>query len=209
MGSWWTSRSSKRDPSENGRASDRYSASGLTCVLGEIEDISLSGIRVRCTGEVPINANEVLQLTIKRGSGSLKVVAKVVWVSRPLFSAAKMGLRFVEMDQTALRTLLESLCPGSTASSTLPGGGQRVTETAVATIEVEDLYAMLGISRDADDAQIRAAYHACAKKFHPDNNSDADAAQHFSNVSKAYSVLRDSEHRARYDRLLDRARRAA
>jgi hypothetical protein len=209
MRSWWPTREPKRDPSENGRAADRYSASGLTCVLGEIEDISLSGIRIRCSGETPINANEVLQLTIKRGSGTLKVVAKVVWVSRPLFSAAKMGLRFVEMDQTALRTLLESLCPGSTASSTLPSGGQRVTETAVASIEVEDLYAILGVARDADDAQIRAAYHACAKKFHPDNNSDADAPHQFSNVSKAYSVLRDAEHRARYDRLLDRARRAA
>lgn len=209
MASWWTSKGLKRDGSENDRSADRYTASGLSCVLGEIEDISLSGVRIRCKGESPINANEVLQLTIKRGSGVLKVVAKVVWVSRPLFSAAKMGLRFVETDVGALRTLLESLCPGCTANASLPSGGQRVTELAVATIEVEDLYAILGVSRGASDLEIRSAHRARAKQYHPDNNRESEAAFHFSDISKAYSVLRDPEHRARYDRLLAHSRRAA
>jgi hypothetical protein len=209
MASWWKSNGLKRDGSANDRTADRYTASGLSCVLGEIEDISLSGVRIRCKGESPIRVNEVLQLTIKRGSGSLKVVAKVVWVTRPLFSAAKMGLRFVETDVEALRTLLESLCPGCTANASLPSGGQRVTELTVATIEVEDLYVILGVARTASDNEIRAAYHARAKQYHPDHNTEADAPIHFSNISKAYTVLRDPEHRARYDRLLAQARRAA
>jgi hypothetical protein len=209
MTSWWKSNGLNWGGSANNRAADRYTAIGLSCVLGEVEDISLSGVRIRCKGESPIRVNDVFQLTIKRDSGSLKVVAKVVWVTRPLFSAAKMGLRFVETDIEALRTLLESLCPGCTANAFLPSGGQRMSELTVATIEVEDLYVILGVARTASDNEIRAAYHARAKQYHPDCNTEAEAAIHFSNISKAYTVLRDPEYRARYDRLLAQARCAA
>ena len=59
---------------------------------------------------------------------------------------------------------------------------------------------MLGIDRGADDAAIKKAYRAMAKKYHPDvNPGDKEAEEKFKDVNEAYSVLSDPQKRARYD----------
>jgi molecular chaperone DnaJ len=65
----------------------------------------------------------------------------------------------------------------------------------------EDLYAILGVSRDATDDEIKTAYRRKAREHHPDANAgDAGAEARFKEISLAYEVLRDPERRARYDR---------
>lgn len=67
--------------------------------------------------------------------------------------------------------------------------------------EKRDYYEVLGVSRNADDAQIKKAYRKLAKKYHPDTNAgDADAEQKFKEVTEAYTVLSDKEKRKLYDR---------
>lgn len=64
-----------------------------------------------------------------------------------------------------------------------------------------DYYEVLGIGRDADEAEIRKAYRRLARKHHPDANPDDDqAAERFKEVREAYDVLSDAEKRAAYDR---------
>jgi DnaJ domain len=55
-----------------------------------------------------------------------------------------------------------------------------------------DPYEVLGIPRDADLHEIRAAYRRLAKQYHPDVNSSPDAAQHMSRINWAYRVA--AEH---------------
>ena len=62
-----------------------------------------------------------------------------------------------------------------------------------------DYYEVLGIGRDADDAQIKKAYRRLAKKYHPDTNSGNEAEQKFKEVTEAYHVLSDKEKRKMYD----------
>jgi curved DNA-binding protein CbpA len=63
-----------------------------------------------------------------------------------------------------------------------------------------DLYAILGVGRDADDEIIRAAYRALAKRYHPDTADDeAQTTERFRQIAAAYDVLRDSGRRALYD----------
>ena len=63
-----------------------------------------------------------------------------------------------------------------------------------------DYYEVLGISRDADDAAIKKAYRALAKKYHPDMNpGDKEAEKKFKEASEAYAVLTDPEKRRQYD----------
>ena len=63
-----------------------------------------------------------------------------------------------------------------------------------------DYYEVLGVSKDADDAAIKKAYRALAKKYHPDMNpGDAEAEKKFKEASEAYAVLSDAEKRRQYD----------
>lgn len=63
-----------------------------------------------------------------------------------------------------------------------------------------DYYEILGVDKSADDAAIKKAYRALAKKYHPDMNpGDAEAEKKFKEASEAYAVLSDSEKRRQYD----------
>lgn len=63
-----------------------------------------------------------------------------------------------------------------------------------------DYYEVLGVSKDADEAAIKKAYRALAKKYHPDMNpGDKEAEKKFKEASEAYAVLSDAEKRRQYD----------
>lgn len=64
-----------------------------------------------------------------------------------------------------------------------------------------DLYQRLGLKRGATEAEIKKAYRSLAKQLHPDRNKDnPQAAQRFSEVTRAYDLLSDKDKRAQYDR---------
>ncbi len=66
---------------------------------------------------------------------------------------------------------------------------------------MNDLYAQLGVTKDATAEEITEAYRLSAKNLHPDRNpGDEDAARLFAWVSDAYEVLSDPARRAAYDR---------
>lgn len=63
-----------------------------------------------------------------------------------------------------------------------------------------DYYEVLGISKSADDKEIKSAFRKLAKKYHPDLNPDnKEAETKFKEVNEAYEVLSDSEKKAKYD----------
>ncbi len=63
-----------------------------------------------------------------------------------------------------------------------------------------DYYNVLGISRDADEDEVRKAYRRLARKHHPDlNPGDKAAEEHFKKVQEAYEVLSDPKKRQMYD----------
>src|SRR5215210_4258083 len=63
-----------------------------------------------------------------------------------------------------------------------------------------DYYEVLGVSRGANEAEIKSAYRKLAVRYHPDKNpGDAEAEEKFKEAAEAYSVLSDAEQRARYD----------
>ena len=63
-----------------------------------------------------------------------------------------------------------------------------------------DYYEVLGVDKNADDATLKKAYRALAKKYHPDMNpGDKEAEKKFKEASEAYAVLSDAEKRRKYD----------
>src|ERR671937_1897962 len=69
----------------------------------------------------------------------------------------------------------------------------------MATTE-RDYYELLGVSRNASDAEIKRAFRRLARELHPDVNDAPDAEERFKEVVEAYEVLSKSETRQLYDR---------
>jgi len=68
------------------------------------------------------------------------------------------------------------------------------------SVAQRDYYEVLGVARDASEADVKSAYRKLALKFHPDRNKDAGASDKFKEATEAYSVLSDESKRAQYDR---------
>ncbi|MCX7918103.1 MAG: molecular chaperone DnaJ [bacterium] len=66
----------------------------------------------------------------------------------------------------------------------------------------KDYYAILGVDKNATEAQIKSAFRRLAKKYHPDANpNNKSAEEKFKEINEAYEVLSDKQKRAQYDQL--------
>ncbi|HEY3658599.1 MAG TPA: DnaJ C-terminal domain-containing protein [Steroidobacteraceae bacterium] len=68
-------------------------------------------------------------------------------------------------------------------------------------MEFKDYYKVMGVARDATEAQIKQAYRKLARKYHPDVSKEKDAEARFKEIGEAYEVLKNPEKRAAYDQL--------
>ncbi len=96
------------------------------------------------------------------------------------------------------------------SSSTAPADSQSEQSSLFARAGGGDYYEVLDVSRGADSGEIKRAYYALAKRFHPDRfRHDADAGlrtriEHaFAKIAQAYEVLKDAPGRAAYDTKLN------
>ena len=66
--------------------------------------------------------------------------------------------------------------------------------------EKRDYYEILGVSKDANQDELKKSFRSLARKYHPDKNpDDSEAEQLFKEVQEAYAVLSNPEERRQYD----------
>lgn len=216
------------------RMAERYSAHGVRCPLGEIVDLSETGMRTKCFGKPTVQLNQMATLNVSSGASGIKVTGRVVWVKRvsPITVLKnpeyQVGIQFANLSETAAKALVHLARYGyvgkkgehaevETANSVAsqyayssvvagPNGQDPIPETqarpAKVVMEVENLYAVLGVPFEATDEQLRHAFRSLALKYHPDRSSDPESHAKFDAVNKSYHILRDRDLRRRYDAML-------
>ncbi|MBX3388664.1 MAG: DnaJ domain-containing protein [Phycisphaeraceae bacterium] len=176
------------------RSGKRYDTRLTDSVLGSVVDLSIDGARVVTRSEPSVRAGHVFEIAIACDGARVFVLSRVAWTRKIDKDLWNIGLHFFDADsrtRTDLERLLDRCASGR--------------EMLPTSMEVEDLYAVLGVPREATLEQIRAAYRRLARQFHPDHSPDEDSSRRFARISKSYMVLRDESLRRRYDQILTAA----
>ncbi|MCB0035151.1 MAG: DnaJ domain-containing protein, partial [Anaerolineales bacterium] len=63
-----------------------------------------------------------------------------------------------------------------------------------------DYYEVLGVSKNAQQSELKKAYRRLARQYHPDVNKEEGSDEKFKEINEAYQVLNDDQKRAAYDR---------
>lgn len=187
------------------RHADRYQTHGLTCDIGEIVDLSSTGMRVSCPRRPAVSRGDVVNFSIRAATQKLSVMGRVAWTRRNGIRSHSLGVQFFNLKSGVGDALVELALHGFVAPRHSAGRFAAGSSPLRAAVEVEDLYRVLGVKRDAADAAIHVAYRKAARAYHPDVNKAPDAAEKFATISKAYSVLRDADKRRKYDEMVSRS----
>lgn len=191
------------------RRGERFPAVGLSCHLGQVLDLSASGMRVQHAGRPVIDRGAVVQLGIRNQTQKVQVSARIAWVNRTSWKTYEIGFQFIDVKPGVASVLVNLARYGFVAADRGAGGASASPQAQPAAeakirvaVEVEDLYGALGIAPAASQDDVQTAYRRLARTHHPDVSEDPDAEAKFAFISKAYSVLRDATKRKRYDSLL-------
>lgn len=188
------------------RVESRIKPRKLECSHGRIADITGSGMRMLIARADLPEVGDVQSYTFRDDEHTIEVKGTVKWVRTGSAFARRceVGVEFVRLDQRVRDALLRYAVQGRLGMS------HKGDQPPVVDIEVPNLYTMLGVVHCASPEEIKAAYRKECRRWHPDVNDTAEAAQRFDELNKAYSVLKDPHLRARYDdRFSERFNKAA
>lgn len=219
------------------RRHERHLTEGLTCVSGEVLDLSSGGMRVKSAERPPAKAGGTGTFTVCVGAKRLSVQGRVAWIKRGslLGGPYEYGIQFVGVTGAVARVLeqiamfgfvrdgrgeesatspkwepngAEGNARGAGTTSAESEASERSRPKVTVTADLPCFYQTLGVSFDATEGQIRSAFRSLAKQLHPDVCKEPDAAERFGFITRVYEVLSDEELRARYDEAMAKRRAA-
>mgnify|MGYP001482485976 CR=1 FL=1 len=182
----------------------RYQTTALPAFnFGEVVDISATGMRVRRPGKPFVVPGAVENFVLVAGFGPLPLRGRIAWVRKPLpFGRSfTFGVQFLNLDDVTKDRLRHIGQYGFDNGPPPETVEDRAKRKILAEIEIEDLYPILGVSPDASESELSAAYRTLVRRWHPDVCDDADAGEKMGRITKAYKILRDRDLRRRYDQM--------
>jgi len=103
------------------RRAGRLTCQRLTCELGEVLDVSASGVRIATRSWSGLRPGDSTQLTLRTNNGAVMVEAMVMWARKVGLRKRQVGLRFINIDERTRRQLW------AMASAGAPKGDGRPT----------------------------------------------------------------------------------
>ncbi|MEE9211099.1 MAG: DnaJ domain-containing protein [Phycisphaeraceae bacterium] len=188
-------------PHDPRRRHERHTSDVVTCELGDLLDISASGMRIGCKGKPPVNPGKAGNVKLKYPGGALSITVLCRWRKRAGFRRYELGLEFVNI-APAVTEAIDSLARFGfirTDSTTSKSNGPKSRKRVRASVELPDYYKILGIEPDATAEDIKKAYRRLARETHPDVSHDKAAQEKFIQIREAYDILQDAEQRGTYD----------
>jgi hypothetical protein len=185
---WLFGLGSARRP-QHPRKAHRFNAEWLRTPLGQVKDLSVSGLRISGQGRPTVTKGKVAPVKLLTPQGELNFVGRVAWVKR-VKGGFEAGLELLDVKPhlaARLRELGElGFIPGSgPAYGSDNGGGSGGSRPSSAP----NPYEVLQIEATASDEQVQKAYRRLARLYHPDVNKSPDAANKFKQVVDAYRRL--------------------
>ena len=95
------------------RRAGRLACEHLTCALGEVVDVSASGLKVATRSWGAMRPGDTVRLTLKTKSSAVTVETMVTWVRRVGMRKRQVGLHFLNVDERARRQLWAMACAGA------------------------------------------------------------------------------------------------
>ena len=112
--------------------------------------------------------------------------------------AAMTGVRSIREVLASSASRVDMRAKGSRGAAR----GFRSSSASAFAAGNKSYYEILGVDRGASAGDVKKAYYALAKKYHPDaNKGDEETEKRFQEVQKAYEVLRDAKTRSTYDQV--------
>lgn len=175
--------------------------------MGDVIDLSGSGLRLRTASKPPIAAGQLARITLKFSGKVARLRVQARWIKRAGLKSHEIGLKFINITPKTQAVIDSVARYGFYCDDTIEGESTSKTKSAAgsrmkATLNLPDYYKTLDIPRGADVKTIRKAYHRLAQVYHPDHNDSDEAPARFMEVKQAYDVLIDAEKRGAYDELL-------
>lgn len=161
---------------------------GVVSDLGDLLDISESGMRVHCAQCLMVTQGDIVSLQLRCGDLGMQVRAKVAWVRRTGVKERIMGLQFVGLKPSMLAAIQVLARQGANARS--PQSAAKEHTPVRIAAQLPDPHASLGVPRDASFEVIHKAYRALARQYHPDFNNSPQALIRFREITDAYRALR-------------------
>jgi hypothetical protein len=197
----WSVKSKTHTPAGfQARSADRHAPQEVACTLGEVLDMSATGMRLKMTRKPPVIIGQVMLLELDHPGGKLAVKGQVRWWRRAGMRRYEVGLKFVRVRPGAEHTL-EAIAKGMRTARRPAASADRPVDRGspiAARTSLPNYFAILGLRPDADEAAIKRRYRQLAARLHPDVNLDPDAMQRFERLNDAYRVLSDARRREAY-----------
>ncbi|MEM1107382.1 MAG: DnaJ domain-containing protein [Planctomycetota bacterium] len=191
------------------RRMPRHETDVVTCPLGDIMDLSGTGMRVGFKGRCAVKVGQTVPVKLKTPHGSVAVAARAIWRRRTgLLGGCQIGFHFdgLKPNQVvALATIARFgfIAPDGVQTAGKDAGneanhGSQVGSPAMveANIVMAEYYEQLGLPTDATPQDVKNAYRKLARQYHPDVAPGEDNQRKFVELRQAYDLLNDHLRRA-------------